>query len=331
MNILITGGAGYLGSIITKRILNGKEGKLKDSYQYYSNFIPHLKNFTIYDNLMYRQTGIAQFTSDKRFNLIVEDVRNTKRLIEEVRKADIIIPLAAIVGFPACEKFKDIATQINFEQIKNIVDNMSKDQILIYPNTNSGYGIRNTNLECTEDMTLTPISHYGITKCQSEDYILQKNKGISLRLATAFGVSPRMRIDLLVNDFVYKAMTDGYIVLFEKDFKRNYIHIEDIASTFIFFSNVFQANKGNIFNVGIPNINITKLELAKQIKKHIPNFSISIDEITSDPDKRDYTISNKKIQNTGWRSKFSLDDGIQELIKAYPAYINKQRSHYSNQ
>ena len=230
MRILITGGAGYLGSVITRQLL-----------------LHH--TVTVIDNLMYNQTSLLDLFGKPGFKFIYGDVRDTNLLLKQVKEHDVIIPLAAIVGFPSCEKDKQLATDVNFNQIKNIVDNLSPHQQILYPNTNSGYGSRTNKGEVDETNSLTPISHYGITKCDSENYIKDNSNGITFRLATVFGVSSRMRLDLLVNEFVYKLLTDKYITIFEKEFVRNFIHIQDVASVFNYMCIKYDEYHNQIFNV----------------------------------------------------------------------------------
>ena len=229
MNILITGGAGYLGSAITRRLLKNH-------------------NVTIIDNLMYNQTSLIDLCSNKNFKFVYGDVRDYKLLTQEVLRNDVIIPLAAIVGFPACEKDKKLATDINYHQIKDVVDNIDKNQMVLFPNTNSGYGSRVDGM-VDETNSLTPISHYGVTKCDAENYIKNNSNGIIFRFATVFGVSSRMRLDLLVNEFVYKLLTDKYITIFEKEFVRNFLHIQDVASVFEFMIDNYSKCNGEIYNV----------------------------------------------------------------------------------
>ena len=308
--ILITGGAGYLGSALTRRLLKNNQ-------------------VTIIDNLMYNQTSLIDLSNNKNFNFIYGDVRDYKLLVEQVNKHDVIIPLAALVGFPACENDKQLATAINYHHIKDIVDNLDKDQKLLFPNTNSGYGSR-TGGEVTEKNKLTPISHYGQTKCDAENYIKSFSNGIIFRLATVFGVSSRMRLDLLVNEFVYKLLTDKYITIFEKQFVRNFIHIQDVASVFEWMITHYDTHKNQIFNVGLSDTNINKQQLVERIQNHIPNISVTYSDYFEDPDKRDYIVSNDKIESTGWKPSYSLDDGIQELIKAYKMIVPQESSHYRN-
>ena len=311
MRVLITGGAGYLGSVITRQLMLHHE-------------------VTVIDNLMYNQTSLLDLFGKSGFNFIYGDVRDKNLLLEQVKKHDVIIPLAALVGFPSCEKDKQLATDVNFNQIKNIVDNLSKDQKILYPNTNSGYGSRTNKGEVDETNSLTPISHYGITKCNAEDYIMNNSNGITFRLATVFGVSSRMRLDLLVNEFVYKLLTDKYITLFEHEFVRNFIHIQDVSSAFEFMIENYDKYQGEIFNVGLSDTNINKKELVERIQKQISNTSITYSDYFEDPDKRNYVVSNEKIEATGWKPQYSLDDGITELIQAYKMIVPQESSRYRN-
>ena len=311
MKILITGGSGYLGSVMTDVFLsNGYE-------------------VTILDNLMYNQTSSIVYSHHKSFKFIYGDVRNHELLKELVLQNDIIIPLAAIVGFPACDRDKQLATQINYDHVKVVCDVAKENnKRVVYPNTNSGYGI-GENGECTEESPLNPISHYGVTKVNAEREVLGIG-GISLRLATVFGTSPRMRMDLLVNEFVYKAMSDKSIVLFEKHFVRNYIHIRDVALVFLKMIEEYTTHNGEVFNVGLSSANLTKQQLCETIQKHIPSFSIFHNDNYEDPDKRDYVVSNKKLESKGWTPMYSLDDGIYELIKTYSIIIGDLSSRYRN-
>ena len=311
MKVLITGGAGYLGSVLTERLLNSG----------YS--------VTILDNLMYNQTSLIHYSHNKNFDFIYGDVRNHKLLEELVPSFDVVIPLAAIVGFPACDRDKDLATAVNYDHVRKICEIVKDTKIrVVYPNTNSGYGI-GENGECTEESPLNPISHYGVTKVKAEREVLNIG-GVSIRLATVFGSSPRMRMDLLVNEFVYKALTDKYITIFEKNFTRNYIHIRDVAKTFEYMINNYDNFSGEVFNVGLSNANLTKQQLVEKIKEFVPNFAITYSDFYEDPDKRDYVVSNKKLEDTGWKAEWSLDDGIEELIKTYTILIQDLSSKYRN-
>ncbi len=309
--ILITGGAGYLGSILVDRLLNS-------GYE-----------VTVLDNLMYNQTSLIHYSYNKNFNFIYGDVRDIELLNKIVPTFDAIIPLAAIVGFPACDRDKVLATAVNYQHVKTICDLVGGTSTrVIYPNTNSGYGI-GENGECTEESPLNPISHYGVTKVLAEREVLAIG-GISIRLATVFGSSPRMRMDLLVNEFVYKALTDKYITIFEKNFKRNYIHIRDVAKTFQYMLENYEKFSGDVFNVGLSSANLTKAELVEKIKEFVPNFAITYSDFYEDPDKRDYLVSNAKIESTGWKPDWSLEDGIEELIKTYTILIQDLSSKYRN-
>lgn len=308
--VLITGGAGYLGSILTELLLH-KEYEV-----------------TVIDNLLYRQTSPLHLFKYKNYKFIHGDINDKQLLLREVSKNDIIIPLAAIVGAPACDAYPALATDTNYLQIQHIVDNLSKDQKLIVPNTNSQYG--SSKKIVTEESPALPLSHYAVTKCDAEKALLDKQNGIALRLATVFGVSPRMRLDLLVNDFVYKAFTDNYLVLFESKFKRNFIHVCDVASAFFFMIHNYEKCNNQAYNVGLSDANITKMELALKIKEHIPNLVIHVDEFFSDKDKRDYVVSNAKIESLGWVPLYSLDDGIKELLTAYPIIKHQLCFQYTN-
>ena len=309
MKILITGGAGYLGSVFTRNLLKNHE-------------------VIVYDNLMYNQTSLLDLSNNPNFTFHYGDVREWSKLKYLVEQVDVVIPLAALVGFPLCEKDKDLATSINTTQIQNIVDILSDDQMILYPNTNSGYGTRGEGM-VDETNELTPISHYGRTKCEAEDYIINESNGISFRLATVFGVSSRMRTDLLVNDFVYKLLTDRYITLFEHKFVRNFIHIQDVSRAFEYMIDNYYTFNNEIFNLGLSDENITKKQLVEKIQSHIPNTSVNYSDYYVDPDKRDYIVSNEKIEEAGWKPIFTLDDGIKELIQSYKMIVPTQ-SQYRN-
>ena len=316
MKILITGGAGYLGSVMTKNLLDlGHE-------------------ITVLDSLLFKQISPLTYTNNKKYNFIYGDVRNKELLTKLVKSHDVIIPLAAIVGFPACKSDPKSAWDINHNQIIDIVEVISKNQLILYPNTNSGYGvgygIKENQTECTEESSLKPISVYGESKCASEKLLLDGTSSVCFRLATVFGSSPRMRTDLLVNEFVYKAMTDKYIVVFEKHFKRNFIHIQDVANVFTHALNNYDSMKSNVYNVGLSDANLNKEELLEKIKLYVPDFAITYSDFYEDPDKRDYIVSNKKIESTGWHPDYTLDDGIQELIKSYQVLIPRMTSEFRN-
>ena len=307
--ILVTGGAGYIGSMMIPHLL-------KSGYE-----------VTVFDNFMYNQNSLLDVCYHKKLNIVVEDVRNQNAFKKELKNVDIIIPLAAIVGAPLCDKHKKLASDVNKKQIENLSKWISKDQLILYPVTNSGYGIGQKGVLCTETSPLKPISHYGKTKVQAEKAILGKENSITFRLATVFGSSPRMRTDLLVNDFVYRACYDKYIVLFESHFKRNYIHINDVISVFLHGINNFSVMKGQTYNVGLSSANLSKYELCLKIKEYIDDFRIHESDYAQDKDKRDYIVSNKKIESTNWNPKYSLDDGILELQKLYKyLYINPHKN-----
>ena len=308
--ILITGGAGYLGSTLAEHLLN-------NGYE-----------VTVLDNLLYKQLSLLHLFKHPKFKFILGDVRDTYTLLTQVELHDIIIPLAAIVGMPACKANPQLAIDVNFKQIEKITAILRDDQKLILPNTNSQYGSSDSII--TEDSPFRPLSLYAETKCDAEDAVLNNGNGVVLRLATVFGVSPRMRQDLLVNDFVYKSITDGYLVLFEAHFKRNYIHVQDIARTFQFIIEHYNECKGQAYNVGLSTANLSKLELADTIKKYVPNLVIKQDEFKEDFDKRNYIVSNEKIERLGWAPLYDLDYGIQQLIDAYSIIITNNNRSFTN-
>jgi nucleoside-diphosphate-sugar epimerase len=308
--VLITGGAGYLGSVLVEYLL------AKD-YQ-----------VTVIDNLMYKQTSLLHLCNVPNFKFIKGDITDKEQLQFLVNTHDIIIPLAAIVGAPACKSNPDLTVKINLDQIKNIVDILKPQQKLIMPNTNSQYGSSKDII--TEDSPQNPLSLYAKTKCEAEQYILDSKNGICLRLATVFGSSPRMRTDLLVNDFVYKAITEGVLVLFQSHFKRNYIHVRDIARTFLFCIENYDKMNGEVFNVGLSNANLNKKELAETVKKHFPKLVILENDFSSDFDNRDYIVSNEKLESFGWEPIYTIDAGILELKKAYDMVITDNNKKYTN-
>lgn len=305
MKILVTGGAGYIGSLLCHYLLLEKH------------------KVTVVDNFLYSKSSLNAYFNSDNFDVVSLDVRDPD-IIKLIKKHDIIIPLAALVGAPLCDYKKLETNEVNFFSIKQIIDNLSKDQIVIYPTTNSGYGIGLGEKYCTEETPLNPISLYGKTKTDAENYVSQHLNSSRFRLATVFGCSPRMRLDLLVNDFVFKAVKDKYIVLFEAHFRRNFIHIRDVCEAIMMCINNFDRFKGETFNLGLSSANLSKLELCKKIKLQLPNFEISLNEISKDIDKRDYIVSNEKIEKIGFQPKFSLDYGIKELIKYFNFLIPDQ-------
>jgi len=306
LNILVTGGAGYLGSIMVPELLK----------------LGH--KVTVADTFMFGQTSLSEVCFMDNFSVVKGDIRNKSFLKELVKDKDVIIPLAALVGTPLCNRDEIGTFTINRDAIQTLSDVLSKEQKVLMPITNSGYGVGQDGIYCTEKTPLNPISTYGKTKVEAEEIILQRENSISFRLATVFGMSPRMRLDLLVNDFTYRAINDGFIVIFEGHFKRNYIHIRDVARAFIHGIENFDKMKGNAFNVGLSDANLSKLELCDIIKKQVPNFTIMEAEIGKDPDQRNYIVSNEKIEATGFQPKYSLDMGIKELIKGYTIINNSK-------
>lgn len=308
--VLVTGGAGYLGSTLVPALLD--------------------RGFavTVIDNFRYDQPSLAAVCHHPDFALVRGDVRSMDAMRPLFKDADIIIPLAALVGAPLCDRDPLAATSTNLRAIADMLDHLSRDQPVLLPVTNSGYGVGQAGKLCTEETPIRPVSLYGRDKVEVERILLDRHpSAISLRLATVFGMSPRMRLDLLVNDFTYRAVTDRFIVLFESHFKRNFIHVRDVARVFLHGIDHFSAMKGQIYNVGLSDANLSKLELCQRIQNHVPSFVVYESNIGQDPDKRDYIVSNEKIERTGYRPVHSLDDGIRELVKGF-AMIRKSR--YSN-
>jgi nucleoside-diphosphate-sugar epimerase len=282
---------------------------------------------TVLDNFMYRQNSLAQVCADPRFDVVHGDSRIADTVRPLAAKADCIIPLAALVGAPLCKEDPIAATTTNRDAIALLCGMLSPEQRVVMPITNSGYGVGEKGKFCTEQSPLRPVSLYGHNKVEAEKIVLERENAISLRLATVFGMAPRMRIDLLVNDFVYRAVTDRFIVLFEAHFKRNYIHVRDVARAFLHAIDNFEVMKGGPYNVGLSDANLSKAELCERIKAQIPDFVYLEAAIGEDPDKRDYIVSNAKIEATGYEPAVSLDDGIRELIKGYRMIRN---SRYGN-
>jgi nucleoside-diphosphate-sugar epimerase len=298
-NILVTGGAGYIGSILVPVLLN-------KSYE-----------VTVLDNLLFNQHSLLDCCGNSDFDFVKGDICDLELINKLLPQFDIIIPLAAIVGAPACRINPTLTRLVNYDAHMNIVRNTSADQKVLFPTTNSGYGIGEKDTYCTEETPLRPISEYGRTKVEIEKAFLDRGNATTFRLATVFGMSPRLRMDLLVNDFVYQAIKDRVLVLFEEHFRRNYIHIRDVAKAFLFGIEHYEKMKGEPYNVGLSSANITKRQLAEKIKEYIPGLYIHSAEIGEDPDKRDYIVSNEKIESLGWTPDYTLDNGIKELIKGY--------------
>lgn len=309
MKILITGGAGYLGSIVTPHLLNkGHE-------------------VTVLDNFLFRQNSLADCCHYESFNVVRGDCREASILKNLLKDADIIIPLAAMVGAPLCDQDKLAAESVNHSAVKLICDLVSPDQRIIIPITNSGYGVGEKGKFCIEETPLRPISLYGKTKVDAEKEVLSRDNSISFRLATVFGMAPRMRLDLLVNDFVYRAVNDRSLLIFEGHFKRNYIHVRDIARVFEHAIDNFELMKGKPYNAGLEEANLSKLELCAKIKEHLPEFVYIEAKVGEDPDKRDYIVSNQRLLSSGFQTEWNLDRGIRELIKGYTIIRN---TIYSN-
>ncbi len=297
--VLVTGAAGYLGSVLCEHLL-------RDGYPVIA-----------LDSLLYNQHTLFHYCADPSFDFVRGDARDEALMKKLVRDADILIPLAAIVGAPACDRDPWSARSVNYEAIRLLNSVRSKDQLVIYPTTNSGYGTQSGDVYCTEETPLEPITLYGQTKVQAELELLGSPNTITLRLATVFGMSPRMRLDLLVNHFVYASVTDGFIVIFEKEFKRNYVHIRDVADCFIHAITNAAKMTGKSFNVGLDAANLSKEELALKVKSYVPNFFIHFSEVGSDPDKRNYIVSNQRLREAGFEARRSIDAGIRELLKGY--------------
>ena len=309
LKILITGGAGYIGSLLTEKLLNSG----------------HM--VTVYDNFMYDQSSLNHLCSNKNLSVVKGDVRNNNEILSTLSTFDVIIPLAALVGAPIC-KFNSVgAKTVNYDSIDLLLENISKDQIILMPTTNSAYGTGDKNNFCNEESKLNPISQYAIDKVEIEKKLMQHHNAVSFRLATVFGMSPRMRIDLLVNDFVLRAFNDKFIVLFESHFKRNFIHIRDVCDVFKFSIDNIDKTKGQIYNIGLSDANLSKKELCENIQKKIKNFVFFEDDLQKDPDQRNYIVSNDKIEKLGFKPKVSLQEGIDELIKGYQMLKIKK---YSN-
>jgi nucleoside-diphosphate-sugar epimerase len=307
--ILVTGGAGYIGSVLVPALL--QEG-----------YAVH-----VLDTFQFGATSLVECCIHPRFQVTRGDCRDRDTVARLMREADCIIPLAAVVGAPACKADATAAVSVNLDAIKLILSLRTREQRIILPNTNSGYGIGEKGSFCTEESPLRPISLYGRTKVAAELAVLEAGEAITFRLATVFGMSPRMRTDLLVNDFVYRALHDHAVVIFEGHAKRNYIHIRDVASAFLHALDRFDSMKDRAYNVGLSDANLSKLELCAQIRKHLPGFVFLEAPIGEDPDKRDYIVSNSRIEATGYRPRYSLDAGIQELKKGFTILRN---GRYSN-
>jgi nucleoside-diphosphate-sugar epimerase len=309
MKILITGGGGYLGSVLAPTLLARGHA------------------VTVLDNFLFRQNSLMDCCHYETFEVVRGDCRDERLIKPLVEKVDVIIPLAALVGAPLCDQDRVGAQSTNRDAVSLLCRLASKDQWIVYPTTNSGYGIGESDKFCTEETPLSPISLYGMTKVEAERSVLERDNSISFRLATVFGASPRMRMDLLVNDFVYRAVIDRAVVIFEGQFRRNYIHIRDVSRAFVHGLEAFEMMRGRAYNVGLEDANLSKLELCAEIKKQLPRFVYVEAPIGEDPDKRDYVVSNARLYATGFRPEWPLPRGISELVKAFNVLRNAQ---YSN-
>lgn len=309
--ILVTGGAGYIGSILVPELLR------------------HGHEVTVVDNFMYGQTSLADWVHSDALTVIRGDSRDEKLMGKYIQGKDYIFPLACIVGASACDRDPYAARSTNLDAIKLILEERTPNQRIIYPNTNSGYGVGSKGIFCDENSFLNPISLYGRLKVEAEKAVLASGNAITLRLATVFGMSHRMRLDLLVNDFVHRAMKDKSIVLFEQHFKRNFIHIRDVARGFIHCMDNFDKMKNQAYNLGLSDSNLSKMELCERVKKYVPDFVYVESEIGKDPDQRNYIVSNAKIESTGFKPMYSLDYGIKELVKGYQVVRYTEHTNFA--
>lgn len=304
LSVLVTGGAGYLGSMLVPALL-------AEGYRVH-----------VLDDFMYGQNSLAECCANPNFSVTNGDVRQEDIVRPLVAKADVVIPLAALVGAPICARDPIGATSTNRDAIALMAKLMSREQRILMPITNSGYGVGEQGKFCTEDTPMRPLTLYGRDKVAAEQIVLGRENSISFRLATVFGMAPRMRIDLLVNDFVYRAVKDRFIVLFQAHFKRNFVHVRDVARAFLHGIANFETMKGMPYNVGLDDANLSKWELCERIRAQVPDFTFIEAEIGEDPDKRDYIVSNERIGGTGYAPAHSLDDGIAELVKGFTMIRN---------
>lgn len=307
--VLITGGGGYIGSVLTPMLLN-------KGY-----------DVTVLDNFMFSQNSLLDCCAHKNFRIIRADARDEQVIKQAVKGKDYIIPLAALVGFPLCDSDTIAAQTTNTDAVLTLLRCREESTRVIFPCTNSGYGLGAGESYCTEDSPINPISLYGRTKMAAEKAVLEAGNSLTFRFATLFGASPRMRTDLLVNDFVYRAVFDRTAVIFEGHFKRNFLHVRDAAGAFIFAMENFEKMQGRTYNCGLSDANLSKLELCEKIKQHVPSFVYIEADVGEDPDKRNYIVSNERLESMGWRPAFTLDDGIEELVKTYSIIKNNK---YSN-
>jgi len=309
MNILVTGGAGYIGSVLVPNLL-------KDGH-----------TVTVVDSFAYGQTSLLDCCIDPKLTIVRRDVRDRTTLKPLVSRADAVLPLACLTGAPLCDKDPATATAVNHDAVKWIAEQMSPQQMLIFPSTNSGYGVGESGIHCDEDTPLRPVSLYGRLKVDLEKYLLDRGNCLTFRFATLFGSSPRMRLDLLVNDFTYRAVVDRFVVLFEAHFKRNYLHVRDGARAFQHAMANYSTMIGRPYNVGLSSANISKQELCEHIKKYVPDFTFICADIGKDPDQRNYIVSNERIESTGYATTVDLDTGIADLLRGYQIV---RRNQFSN-
>jgi len=309
MNILVTGAAGYIGSVLVPDLLKNGHAVVA------------------IDNFMYNQASLLDCCHERQLTIVRGDARNRELVKRWIGDADVILPLACYTGAPLCDRDPVGATSTNYDAIKMITELRRPEQKIIFPTTNSGYGVGQKDIYCTEETPLNPVSLYGRLKVDIEKLLLASGNCITLRLATVFGVSPRMRLDLLVNDFTYRAVTDRFLVLFESQFKRNYVHIRDVVQAFQHCMTNFDTMRDQTYNVGLSEANLSKWELCEEIKKQAPDFYFTEAAVGADPDKRDYIVSNEKIEKTGFKASVSLQDGISELIKGYQVIRRQQFSN----
>jgi len=297
--ILVTGGAGYIGSILVPELLARGHA------------------VTVVDSLVFNQSSLLDCCPNPKFDFVRGDICDEALMARLVPKFDVLILLAALVGAPLCKANPSVTRLVNCDAQLKIIEKASPGQMILFPNTNSGDGVGEKDAFCTEETPLRPISEYGLTKMAVENYLLERKMAVTFRLATVFGMSPRMRMDLLVNDFTYRAFKDRFIILFEENFRRNFIHVRDVGKAFIFAIDHYDRMKGQPYNVGLSSANLTKRQLCEKIKEYVPDFFIHSAPVGEDPDKRDYLVSNAKIEACGWSADHTLDMGIVELLKGY--------------